>query len=64
MDSTVVDPNKEAQPQDHPLPSQQGPTKELDVSQEVPLDKAAVVPKVGAASQGFSARLGFNCHAR
>ena len=51
--STVVDPNKEVQPQNPPLPSQQGPTKELGVSQEVPLDKAAVVPEVGAASQGF-----------
>ena len=51
--STVVDPNKEVQPQDPPFPSQQGPTKEVGASQEVPSDKAVVVPEVGAASQGF-----------
>ena len=54
MASTTVDPNKEVQPQNPPLPSQQGPTKEPGASQEVPSDKAAVVPEVGAASQGFS----------
>ena len=52
--STVADLNKEVQPQDPPLPSHQGPTKETGASQEVPSDKAAVVPEVGAASQGFS----------
>ena len=51
---TVADPNKEVQPQDPPFPSHQGPTKETGASQEVPSDKAAVVPEVGAASQGFS----------
>ena len=51
--SIVADPSKEAQPQDPPLPSQQGPTKEPGASQEVPSDKVAVVPEVGAASQGF-----------
>ena len=51
--STVVDSNKEVQPQDPPLPSQQGSTKEPGVSQEVPSDKAAIVSEVGAASQGF-----------
>ena len=51
--STVVDPNKEVQPQDPPFPSQQGPIKEVGASQEVPSDKAAVVSKVGPASQGF-----------
>ena len=53
MASTVVGLNKEVQPQDPPLPSQQGPAKEPGVSQEVPLGKAAIVPEVGAASQGF-----------
>jgi len=51
--STVADPIKEAQPQDPPLPIQQGPAKELGASQEVPSDKAAVIPEVGATSQGF-----------
>ena len=51
--STVVDPSKEVQPQDPPPPSQQGPTKEPDASQEVSSDKAAAVPEVGATSQGF-----------
>ena len=51
--STVADPTKEAQPQDPPLPSQQGPTKELEAPQEISSDKAAVVPEVGAVSQGF-----------
>ena len=50
MASTVADPNKEAQPQEPPLPSQQGPTKEPGAPQEVPSDKAAAVPEVGAAS--------------
>ena len=53
MASTVVDPSKEAQPQDPPLPNQQGPTKETGASQEVPSDKATVVPEAGVASQGF-----------
>ena len=53
MASTVTDPNKEAQPQDPPLPSQQGPTKEPGASQEVPSDKAVVVPETRVASQGF-----------
>ena len=47
--STVVDPNKEVQAQDPPLPSQQGPTKETGASKVVPSDKATVVPEVGAA---------------
>ena len=51
--STVADPIKEAQPQDPPLPSQQGPTKEPGAPQEVSLDKAAAVLEVRAASQGF-----------
>ena len=53
MASTTVDPNKEVQPQNPPLPSQQGPTKETGAPQEVPSDKVAVVPEVGATSQGF-----------
>ena len=53
MASTVANPNKEVQSQDPPLPSQQRPIKESGASQEVPSDKAAVVPEVGAASQGF-----------
>ena len=53
MASTVADPIKEAQTQDPPLPSQQGLTKEPGAPQEVPSGKVAVVPKVGAASQGF-----------
>ena len=53
MASTVADRNKEAQPQDPPLPSQQGPTKETGASQEVPSDKAVVVPETRVASQGF-----------
>ena len=51
--STVADPNKEVQPQDPPFPNQQGPTKEPGASQEVPSDKATMVPEVGAASKGF-----------
>ena len=51
--STVVDPNKEVQPQDPPFPNQQGPTKEPGASQEVPSDKATMVPEVGVASKGF-----------
>ena len=53
MASTVANTTKEARPQDPPLPSQQGPTKELEAPQEISLDKAAVVPKARAASQGF-----------
>ena len=53
MASTTVDPNLEALPQDPPTSSQQGPTKETGASQLVSSDKAAVVSKVGAASQGF-----------
>ena len=53
MASIVADLIKEAQPQDPPLPSQQGPTKETGAPQEVPSDKAVAVPEVGAASQGF-----------
>ena len=53
MASIVADPNKEVQPQDPPLPNQLGPTKETSASKEVPSDKVAVVPEVGAASQGF-----------
>ena len=34
--SIAVDPNKEVQPQDPPLPSQQGPTKETDVPKKYP----------------------------
>ena len=48
--STVVDSNKEVQPQNPPLPSQQGPTKEPSASQKLPSDKVAVVPEVGVAS--------------
>ena len=53
MASTTVNPNPEVLPQDPPLPNQQGPTKESSASQEVSLDKAAAIPEVGAASQGF-----------
>ena len=53
MASTVADKIKEAQPQDPYLPSQQGPTKEPEAPKEISSDKAAVVPKVRAASQGF-----------
>ena len=53
MASTVADPIKEAQPQDPPLPSQQGSTKEPEAPQEVSSDKAAAIPEVEAASQGF-----------
>jgi len=55
--SIAVDPNKEVQPQDLPLPSQQGPTKEHEVSKETSLDKAAEVPQDGAASQSFEQAL-------
>ena len=48
--SIVADPNKEVKPQDPPLPSQQGLTKETSASKKVPSDKAAVVPEVGVAS--------------
>ena len=51
--STTVDPNPKVLPWDPPPPSQQRPTKETGASQEVSLDKAAAVPEVGAASQGF-----------
>ena len=53
MAFTVANPNKEVQPQDLPLPSQQGPTKETGASKEVPSDKAVIVLEVGAASHGF-----------
>ena len=53
MAFTVADPIKEAQHRDPYLPSQQGPTKELEAPQEISLDKAAAVLEVGAASQGF-----------
>ena len=53
VSSTVVDPTKEAQPQDPPLPSQQVPTKEPEAPQEISSDKATVVPEAGVASQGF-----------
>ena len=48
--STVTDLTKEAQPQDPPLPNQQGPTKEPEAPQEISSDKAAMVPEVGGAS--------------
>ena len=51
--SVMVDPNPEVLPRDPPPPSQQGPTNETGASQEVSSDKAAAVPEVGAASQGF-----------
>ena len=51
--STVFDLIKEAQPQDPPLPNQQGPTKEPEAPQEVSSDKATAIPEVGVASQGF-----------
>ena len=51
--STVIGSNKEVQPQDPAVPDQQEPTKETGASQELPSAKAAVVPEVGAASQGF-----------
>ena len=53
MAFTVADPIKEAQHRDPYLPSQQGPTKEPEAPQEISLDKAAAVPKVGATSQGY-----------
>ena len=53
MASTVANPTKEVQPQDPPLPSQQGPTKEPEAPQVISSDKAAAVPKAGVASQGF-----------
>ena len=55
--STVVDPSPATLPQDPLPPSQQGPTKETSASQEVSSDKAAAVPEVGAASQGFQQEL-------
>ena len=49
----VADPTKEVQPQDPPLPSQQGPTKEPESPKEKSSNKVVVVPEAGAASQGF-----------
>ena len=60
MASTVADPIKEAQPQDPHLPIQLGPAKELGASQVVPSDKAAVIPEVGATSEGFQQDLASN----
>ena len=48
--STVANPSKEARPQDLPLLSKQGPAKEPGSSQEVPSNKATVVPEVRVAS--------------
>ena len=53
MASTVVDPTKQAQPQDPPLLSQQRLTKEPEAPQVISSDKVVVVPEAGAASQGF-----------
>ena len=55
--STVADPTKEAQPQDPPLPSQQGPTKEPEAPQEISSDKAATVLEAGVTSLGFQQNL-------
>ena len=51
--STVIGSNKEEQPQDPAVPGQQEPIKETGASQELPSDKATIVPEAGAASQGF-----------
>ena len=51
--SIPTNPNPEVSLQEPPLPSQQEPAKKTSVSLETSLDKAAAVPKVKVASQGF-----------
>ena len=55
--STVAESIKETQPLDPLPPNQQGQTKEPEVPKEISPDKAAKVPKDGAASQGFEQAL-------